>query len=481
MKRIAVKFALILFTLSMFFALPLNVAHADGEEDDGSFVCDNVHYLGPGAALAAAALGCGWDAVSSAFPDLDIRKTITNFFFSMFTDVPSSFLNGLSPEQLAACTVWELQQHGLCTAEPDDDIQGLIDSMDKSICAGLESNPVAAAAGLEAVKPVTGPFSGSLMGLATHGTNVLYQEPIPVNLAFYAKDLASHTMFLKNTAFAQEIDTSNFAGFPVILNIWKLTRNLAFGLMAVFMLVTGVMIMMRKQIDPRTSVTIQYAIPRIIIVLVLIAFSYAIGALGVALIRPLASVALEPIRQVTGVTLSPALTWAAITYGAFNGVGQSFTTVLLIIIATAVLVLLFLMLIIKGLMAYIKILVGVITAPIQFAWGAIPGNEESITNWFKTLAVNVLTIPVVTAGIAIGLAVAWSALATNACATPAFLGAGGIGGVFSSNGTGTVIGNQIVSMAVPIMVMAVFVWANGLPQKLEEALLGDKKKPGGKK
>ena len=35
------------------------------------------------------------------------------------------------------------------------------------------------------------------MGLGMTGANVVYNEPIPVSLAFYAKDVASHTLFLK--------------------------------------------------------------------------------------------------------------------------------------------------------------------------------------------------------------------------------------------------------------------------------------------
>ncbi len=482
-----VKTALVLLIISLLLVTPFNKAYAQGAPlpGDDPIPCftdspDDLYEWTIG--LVGGVIGCVWEAGARILPDIDIRRTVQDMFTSLLLDIPTGATVGLSQEELNACALLALDgQLGgpqICAMPPG--VNDLLADFDSSVCSTLTANPAAAAAGLEPLGPLgRSPSSGSLAGIATGATYALYHEPVPVSLAFYARDVASNTMFLKDTAFAQEIDTSgdSFVGFPFVLRLWKLTRNLAFGLMAVFMLIVGMMIMMRKQIDPRTSVTIQYAIPRIIVSLALIAFSYAIGALAVGLIKPLTSVAWEPYRAVQA-GLSPLLQGIIMINGLLSAVSASgigLVGLLLGVLAFIVYIILQLILIIKGLVAYAKILILVIAAPIQFAWGAIPGNESSIATWFKHLAVNVLTIPIVTFGLAFGLAFAWSSFEEGFC--------GPTGYTIASTSTplnpvGIIGGsavNAILSLTTPIIVMAIFVWAAGLPKKLEDAVLGEKK------
>ncbi len=67
-----------------------------------------------------------------------------------------------------------------------------------------------------------------------------------------------------------------FSGLSVLLNLWKAFRNIAYALLAVIMIAIGFMVMFRKKIDPKTVVTVQNAIPRIVVALLLVTFSYAI-------------------------------------------------------------------------------------------------------------------------------------------------------------------------------------------------------------
>ncbi len=70
-----------------------------------------------------------------------------------------------------------------------------------------------------------------------------------------------------------------FSPSGVILTYWKACRNLAYALLTAVLVVFGFMIMMRKSIEPRVTMTISNALPRIAAALVMITFSFAISGL----------------------------------------------------------------------------------------------------------------------------------------------------------------------------------------------------------
>lgn len=68
-----------------------------------------------------------------------------------------------------------------------------------------------------------------------------------------------------------------FSALSPVQNIWRIFRDISFGFMVVITLILAFMVMFRAQLDPKTVVTAQSAIPRVIVTVVLIAFSYAIA------------------------------------------------------------------------------------------------------------------------------------------------------------------------------------------------------------
>lgn len=99
----------------------------------------------------------------------------------------------------------------------------------------------------------------------------LYGNP-PASTYAFAVDLGKTLGFLPRT-YAQG---AGFTGLSALLQIWKVFRNIAYGLIAIIMIVIGFMVMLRKKIDPKTVVTVQSSIPRIVVALILVTFSYAI-------------------------------------------------------------------------------------------------------------------------------------------------------------------------------------------------------------
>lgn len=102
-----------------------------------------------------------------------------------------------------------------------------------------------------------------------------YDNP-PASFAYWIDDVGHDLGFAPKPAYAQGI---GFSGFSALLPLWKVFRNIAYFLLAIVMIVVGFMVMLRKKIDPKTVVTVQNALPRIVLTLILITFSYAIVGL----------------------------------------------------------------------------------------------------------------------------------------------------------------------------------------------------------
>ncbi|MFC1646959.1 hypothetical protein ACFL1A_01615 [Patescibacteria group bacterium] len=112
----------------------------------------------------------------------------------------------------------------------------------------------------------------SAIGMTTQIMAATYDTPPASTYAFF-KDFGQTLGFIPKQAHAQGI---GFTGMVPLLGLWKLFRNIAYLLLAVVMIVIGFMVMLRKKIDPKTVVTVQNSLPKIVITLLLITFSYAI-------------------------------------------------------------------------------------------------------------------------------------------------------------------------------------------------------------
>lgn len=114
-------------------------------------------------------------------------------------------------------------------------------------------------------------YNKSVVASLGKGIEYLVGNP-PASTYAFAVDLGKTLGFLPRT-YAQGV---GFTGLQPLLGIWKAFRNIAYGLIAIIAIVIGFMVMLRKKIDPKTVVTVQNSIPRIVIALILVTFSYAI-------------------------------------------------------------------------------------------------------------------------------------------------------------------------------------------------------------
>lgn len=249
----------------------------------------------------------------------------------------------------------------------------------------------------------------------------------PVHTATYVADVL-HNTGLAQPAYAQGI---GFAGLSPVLTAWKAFRNLSYFLFIVIFVVIGFMIMIRKKISSNAVVTIQEALPKIIVTLLLITFSYAIAGLivdamylSIFVITGLFEQAgiLERADLARNVIFGKNIIQIGWTYligarevagtgaeslGAMIGqvLGGALGTVAsglaYLIIAVAIFIALFRTLI-ALVTAYVGIILAVIFAPIQLLVNAFPGSD-AFGKWLKGIFANAAVFPVAVVMIILGV------------------------------------------------------------------------------
>lgn len=132
------------------------------------------------------------------------------------------------------------------------------------------------------VNPKTGkigyvPSQGGALGFAIQGISMLYTPPLhTVDYVHYL----SQNFGIPKPSYAQGLGLDQL---NPLSGLWIIFRNLTYLFAVIVFVIIGLAIMLRVRIDPRTVMTIQNQIPKIIIALILITFSFAIAGLLVDL------------------------------------------------------------------------------------------------------------------------------------------------------------------------------------------------------
>jgi len=344
---------------------------------------------------------------------------------------------------------------------------------------------------------ILGPFDenlrkelgGGALGAASTLMVKLYNPP--VSSVEYFADLG-RTLGVKS-AYAQGI---GFSGLSNLLPLWKATRNVAYLFFVIIFIFTGLAIMFRVKIDPKTAVTIQNAIPKLVIALILVTFSYAIAGLLIDLIYVLIYLGVLVIAQ-TGwlgnagqiaaeqqkfINLSfgeafglmfgggARAVWETLNQTFFAGtkIGETgiFTfipgalgwilgavggAIFLVIFAVITLYLL-IKLLFRLILSYISIILLIVIAPLQILIGALPGIKGGgFGSWLNGLLQNILVFPAV----AILLLFGW-VLSFNKAGptwTPPVIGVGG-------------------EALLPLLSIGILMLANKVPDIIKSAFEG---------
>jgi hypothetical protein len=284
----------------------------------------------------------------------------------------------------------------------------------------------------------------------------------PANTAVAVYDIGRTLGFVTEKTYAQ---STGFSGLSPLINIWRLFRNMAYVLLSVALIIVAFMIMFRSKIDPHTVITVQAALPRVAVALILITFSYAIAGLLIDLMYVLLFMAhalftsaglpgarpglfgeyttreafttgnlLQAVGAVFpggiiqygqiaqtilginteilsgvagGIVLgivgffTGGIGGALVTGGLGAGAGFIAGPALGALIIGIFVLILIVRLFFVFLGAYVQIILAVVFSPIQILMGIIPGNK-GFESWFRTIAGNLAVF--VVAGIMFMLA-----------------------------------------------------------------------------
>ena len=437
-------------------------------------------FISFGASKVAYAQMCQptknvFEKILAIAQNLDIIRTTTNMVGAMITDIPMGFITGGSGNQFAGCIKMVEQKIGQSFPGTADCVN---DAEEQKYCEGV-FNLYATSKADAGMNFAQSRVAGSLLGMALYTENAV-KEPIPINLAMYVKDKVQDIPII-NTALAADpayaiFLNSNDAVGKFVLDVWKQIRNIAYALMAIVMLVVGFMIITRKKINQQVVVNIQYAIPQMVIAIILITFSYPIGATIATFGWNLGSSMNTIIGTMFSGNFGAAAKLSEMGIGAVGaamwnnmlasvGAGLVFapmSVILLIGVFGAWLYVRF-----KEVLLYLKLIIKTVSSPIVFAIGSIPGTENNMERWFKEMLSGALAIVAMEAVVQLSVLAVAEISIENAANTwgggNAFFGF--IGGTFSI-------------ILIPGILMFGCYYAGQMPEMIESFIVGDPKKGG---
>ena len=240
---------------------------------------------------------------------------------------------------------------------------------------------------------------------------------------FYNNPVSAVGMFLRGASKIHLVPEASAQGFGfryganTVLTLWKVTRNIAFSFLVLIVVVMAFMIMFRIKISPQAVVTLQSALPKIILGIILIALSYAIAGLLIDLMYVVIGVIALIINSSGLSNLSAKDLFLDLTshrnafvlciqylldflIGAiftifsaswFGGILAIFVWIVLIFIALFNSVKILWVL----LKTYINIILLIIAAPFQILIGMLPGSTGGFGSWLKSMVANLAVYPVV--------------------------------------------------------------------------------------
>ncbi len=186
----------------------------------------------------------------------------------------------------------------------------MIEVISATFCLVTGIDPITPAQGCLGIDPQTHklglsppadgqPQLGGLLGIAPGMFAQIYTPP--ASSLDYVRYL-SNNFGVVEPAHAQ---VNGFEALQPIQNIWIAVRNLSYLIFVIIFVIIGLAIMLRVKIDPRTVMTIQNQIPRVIISILLITFSYAIVGLMIDIMWLSTYTGINLITQANPVITNP--------------------------------------------------------------------------------------------------------------------------------------------------------------------------------
>lgn len=320
--------------------------------------------------------------------------------------------------------------------------------------------------GDETVNP-DGTTSVSSLQSVGNMIGMLYTPPATANeyVADVIKDAGIAT-----PAYAQGL---GFSSLAPVLETWKVFRTVAYFFYVIIFLVIGFMIMFRQKIGSQTIVTVQQALPKLLISLIAVTFSYAIAGLlievmyvsmflilNVFVAGPLKAInipgnvngtanladfgsnsnifgvagiimnggTLNNASQAVGTMVTGALGISP-GAGAVNSVVGSISGLAAVVVFAIALLFSIFRLFFELLKTYITLIIMIVTAPIALMLGALPGNN-AFSNWIRGILFNLAVFPTVLVVVVMAFLLQTS-ISANGGFLPPYIGGTGTSGTIA--------------------------------------------------
>lgn len=115
--------------------------------------------------------------------------------------------------------------------------------------------------------------SNSFFGFVSKLIVTPFANP-PASGISWAYESFQQAGFIPKTMAAEGI---GFTSIKPFANIWKIFRDVSYMFLVIVLIAIGFMIMFRAKINPQTVISVENALPKIVITLILITFSFAIA------------------------------------------------------------------------------------------------------------------------------------------------------------------------------------------------------------
>jgi|GEM_PF-2448287 len=416
---------------------------------------------------------CSGKASASILDSINPLRPLANHMDAWLENTAIGAVGQVASRLLIGCTVEDLTKDDTTVAAANCINSG--GNSNPSVIRTINGTP-------DSSTPQPSSKYPSLLGLST---DMLYGsttqvDAYPVNMAVYWKDLQKDSLISPQSTYAAPTDIAAMVPDDIGLKLWKDMRNIAYLLFFIALVAIGFMVMFRYKINPQTTMTVQAALPKIVIVLLLVTFSWPIGSLALGLMVKLCEVAwglggnvLSPSNGLAVQLLASTIELDKKVIGTAS-VGMAFFMVVFLIGVILAIILAVISVIISIITRTLRIVAMTIFAPLQLTLGVLPGKESAITDWFKALLANMLAVPAIILMATIGIRIFVLGAQNN------------IDTLKTLTGTNATLIGQLVSFIMGFW----FVWnARKAPSWIEGALgvgggwvPGQKPKPtGGKK
>ena len=251
----------------------------------------------------------------------------------------------------------------------------------------------------------------------------LYQEP-PASSIDYLANVKNNLQNHKIAVPAYADSGYGFNSLSPILPVWKAFRNVSYFVFVLGFIIYGFMIMFRVKNNPQTAINIQMALPKLILTLILITFSYAIAGFIIDLFYLIWGIIFNVLLNQDIITNAKAANKiSGFSGGLFNGpflatllhlnfggliyklwqavlglptvVTDLLThslfipiSLILSLILSIVILITFVKIFWSLLKSYVNIILNIIFSPIILLGNLLPGSK-SFGNWLKNIAAEI--------------------------------------------------------------------------------------------